>query len=197
MKSRSLLINYCGYPSTPNAFMPDNGLAVLAGSLLKNGHETLILDYNTLDIMDLLPNEYGIRLRNLRQSPGDNAGELKSLYVSMERILEENLADKAREISRIIKQKKINFIAFKLWTGKSFVNTIKLAEKIKGLKPEIKVFAGGPHVDYFRERIYKATDVFDVLVYGEGEESIVGLAEYSIGKRELDSINNLLIKKDG
>ena len=30
-----ILINYSGYPYTPSSMMPDNGLANLAGSLLK------------------------------------------------------------------------------------------------------------------------------------------------------------------
>ena len=186
MKSKSLLINYSGYPTTPNAFMPDNGLAVLAGSLLSYGHETMILDYSTLDIMKLLPQEYGERLFKLNQvASEDNSKELQEISNSINQLQDKDIAEKALEIvSRIIEQ-KIDFIAFKLWTGKSFENSIKLAREIKRQIPSIPIFAGGPHVDYFRGRIYKATDVFDVLAYGEGEETILGLADYALGKRRL------------
>lgn len=196
MKSKSLLINYSGYPTTPNAFMPDNGLAVLAGSLLSCGHETMILDYSTLDIMKLLPQEYGERLFKLNQvASEDNSKELQEISNSINQLQDKDIAEKALEIVSRITEQKIDFIAFKLWTGKSFENSIKLAREIKRQIPSIPIFAGGPHVDYFRGRIYKATDVFDVLAYGEGEETILGLADYALGKRRLESIHNLVIRK--
>ena len=198
MKSKSLLINYSGYPITPNAFMPDNGLAVLAGALLNHGHETMILDYNTLDTMRLLPQEYGEKLFELKQDKQtNNSKELKKISNIINKIQGRDLAEKAEEITSMVTKQNIDFLAMKLWTGKSFLGSIKLAEEIKKRNPSIPIFAGGPHVDYFRDRIYKATDVFDVLAYGDGEETIAGLADYVIGKRELESIHNLVIKKDG
>jgi hypothetical protein len=198
MKSKSLLINYSGYPITPNAFMPDNGLAVLAGALLNHGHETMILDYNTLDTMRLLPQEYGEKLFKLKQDKQtNNSKELKKISDSINRIQELDISEKAEEITNMVAKRNIDFLALKLWTGKSFRGSIKLAEEIKKRNPSIPIFAGGPHVDYFRDRIYKATDVFDVLAYGDGEETIVGLADYVIGKRKLESIHNLVIRKDG
>lgn len=197
MKTKSLLINYSGYPMTPNAFMPDNGLAVLAGSLLNHGHETMILDYNTIDMMKLLPHEYGERLHKLKQrSFEENEDELQEISRSITQIQKNDIVEKACEISAIIIEKKIDFLAFKLWTGKGFENSIKLATEIKKRINSIPIFAGGPHVDYFRSRIYKATDVFDVLAYGEGEETILQLADYALGKVKLESIYNLIIKKD-
>ena len=159
MKSRSLLINYTGYPTTPNAFMPDNGLAVLATSLLINGHETTILDYNTIDVMKLLPHEYGKRLIELKQKDtGRHSGELNKIAAELNLIQERDIAEKALEITRIIRRQKINFLGFKLWMGQSFENGIKLAEEIKRRNPTVKIFAGGPHVDYFRENIYKGVN---------------------------------------
>lgn len=197
MKSKSLLINYSGYPITPNAFMPDNGLAVLAGSLLKNGHETMILDYNTLDIMRLLPQEYGEMLFLLKQDKqAGTSKELKKISDSINRIQEIDIKEKAEEIIEIVAERSIDFLALKLWTGKSFASSIKLAKEIKRRNASLPIFAGGPHVDYFRDRIYKATDVFDVLAYGEGEETIVELADYVLGKRKLESIHNLVIRND-
>ncbi len=196
MKSKSLLINYSGYPTTPNAFMPDNGLAVLAGSLISSGHETTIMDYNTLDVMQLLPQKYGERLLELQNKTDENSTEeLKQIAGSIALIQEKDITRKADELTAIIKEKGIDFLGFKLWTGNGFKNNIKLAAEIKKRNPSLPLFAGGPHVDYFRERIYKVTDLFDALVYGEGEETIVALAEYVIGKGELSDINNLVLKE--
>ncbi len=196
MKTKSLLINYSGYPTTPNAFMPDNGLAVLAGALLSHGHETTILDYNTLDIMNLLPQEYGESLYKLRQEKSNgNTKRLEELSASINRIQHGDIVEKAREISDIVTKEKIDFLAFKLWTGKSFENSTTLSKEIKKLNPSIPIFAGGPHVDYFRDKIYKITDAFNALAYGEGEETIVELADYVLGIRKLASVPNLIIRQ--
>jgi radical SAM superfamily enzyme YgiQ (UPF0313 family) len=61
----------------------------------------------------------------------------------------------------------------------------------------VKVFGGGPHVDWFHEMIYDVTDVFDVLAYGEGEETIVLLAGYIEGRKKLEEIPNLIFRKEG
>lgn len=196
MKTKSLLISYSGYPTSPHAFMPDNGLAVLAGSLLANGHETTILDYSTIDIMDLLPPEYGEKLLRLKQDTQvDHSKELREISNALSLIQEKDIARKAREITGRIVQCDIDFLAFKLWTGKGFENAIKLASEIKKINHRVPIFAGGSHVDYFRERIYTVTDIFDALVYGEGEETIVDLADYVLGKKQLALIPNLIFKK--
>ncbi len=196
MKTKSLLISYSGYPTSPHAFMPDNGLAVLAGSLLSHGHETTILDYSTVDIMEILPQEYGERLFSLRQTKQFcNSWEFKEIADAVYRIQDRDIEEKVAEITDIVAERKIDFLAFKLWTGKGFENSIKLAEGIKRRNPSIHIFAGGPHVDYFRDRIYRVTDAFDVLAYGEGEETIIELADYVLGKKELESIFNLVIRK--
>ena len=83
MKSRSLLINYSGYPTSLHSFFPDNGLAVLAGSLKSQGHATRILDYNTLDVMELLPRELGERLYSLRQTKEEHGLELEKIRVEI------------------------------------------------------------------------------------------------------------------
>jgi radical SAM superfamily enzyme YgiQ (UPF0313 family) len=59
------------------------------------------------------------------------------------------------------------------------------------------MFAGGPHVDWFMEKMYNVTDVFDVLAYGEGEETITLLADYVEGNKKLEDIPNIIYKKNG
>ncbi len=194
MKSRSLLINYSGYPTSPHAFLPDNGLAVLAGSLKAEGHSTRILDFNTIDVMDLLPGELGERLFALRSDKGERAGELERIGKEIDKIQDKDIEKKAEEISAAAAREKADFIGMKLWTGKSFENSIKLATGIKKRLPDLPVLAGGPHVDYFRERIYKVTEVFDALAYGEGEETIVALAERVAAKKGYETVPNLIFK---
>ncbi len=196
MMTKSLLISYSGYPTSPHAFMPDNGLAVLAGALKANGHETTILDYSTIDIMRLLPPEYGERLFRLKKDAGaDHSSEIVEISRALSVIQRKDIEEKAREITALVAQRKIDFLGFKLWTGTGFENSIRLAAEIRKINPGIPIFAGGSHVDYFRQRIFGVADMFDALVYGEGEETIVALADHVLGRIPLESIPNLLIKK--
>ncbi|MBI5454406.1 MAG: B12-binding domain-containing radical SAM protein, partial [Deltaproteobacteria bacterium] len=152
------------------------------------------LDFNTIDVMDLLPRELGERLFALRSGKEGRADELEKIRKEIERIQDEDIERKAEEISAVAKREKADFIGMKLWTGKSFENSIKLATGIKKRLPDLPVFAGGPHVDYFRERIYKVTEVFDALAYGEGEETILALAESAVAKKGYEAVPNLVFK---
>ncbi|MBW2966134.1 cobalamin-dependent protein, partial [Candidatus Woesearchaeota archaeon] len=178
---KGVLINYGGYPNTPSALMPDNGLANLAGSLIREGHEAIILDYNTVD---------SIR----RLFPQNREGNLDERIKQAQK---QDVADVANNISNLIEKENIAFIGFKLVMGTGFESSIEIAEKVKEDNPEIPIFAGGPHIDWFRERICEVTDVFVALAYGEGEETIVRLAEYVERKRELNEIPNLIYKENG
>ncbi len=51
MATKSILINFNGYPSTLDSLTPDNGLASLAGSLINNGNQTLIMDFSNVSII--------------------------------------------------------------------------------------------------------------------------------------------------
>lgn len=180
--TKSILINYIGYPTTPSTLMPDNGLANLAGSLIKKGHETIILDYNTTDsIKRLFPQN-------------NSGGDLNAIIKGAQ---EKDIQAVVNEISSLIKKRNIDFVGFKLLTGEGFKSSVKIAEKLKKDNPKLPIFAGGPHVDWFRERIYNITDAFDTLAYGEGEETIVGLAEYVERRKKLDEIPNLFYKENG
>jgi radical SAM superfamily enzyme YgiQ (UPF0313 family) len=90
-----------------------------------------------------------------------------------------------------------DFVGFKLWTGDGFVGSVKIAARLRERIPHVKIFAGGPHVDWFMQNILDHTDVFDVLAYGEGEETIRLLAEYSEGKCQLSDIPNLIYRENG
>ena len=69
----SLLICYLGCPRNLTNLYPDNGLASLAGCLIKNGHKTKILDYGTVDTRRLM-------------SPGIIRGWLKKVYTKRGKI---------------------------------------------------------------------------------------------------------------
>ncbi|HZX45263.1 MAG TPA: radical SAM protein [Candidatus Nanoarchaeia archaeon] len=207
--SSSILINYVGYPHIISALQPDNGLASLAGQLVKHGHKTLILDYATADIIKrLFPAQYQQRIdtllsalesqrQNNRPLSKELLDELKELEKKTYIYIDEQTKKIAEEIDRVIKEEQPDFIAFKLFLGQSFQGSIIIADILREKNPSLKIFGGGPQVDGFMEEIFKKTQAFDALAYGEGEETILHLADYSIGKRALSSIPNLIYIEDG
>ena len=209
MPTKSILINYNGYPSTLDSLTPDNGLASLAGSLINNGHETLIMDFSTTGIIRrLIPKEISdelneiyedivLEMRTKGQLSKPTIDKLLFLDKKLEKHKDMQLMEIADEIVEKAKHIGTDFIGFKLWTGDGFEGSVRMASRIKEKLKNIKIFAGGPHVDWFMERIFDYTDIFDVLAYGEGEETIVSLADYVNGRINLSDISNIIYKKNG
>lgn len=209
MPTRSILISYAGYPFTPSSLMPDNGLANLAGALTQTGHQTLILDYGTVDTMRRL---YPARLSRkaalfCERVFGDSNGDYKPTYRDMLflKYLDWNLIrhqrrevhNIAQEICHKIRDFRPDFVGFKLWTGDGYSGSAQIAHAIKKTFPALPLIAGGPHVDIFRQLVIEKNGAFDVLTYAEGEETIVKLAECLEVKRSLKGIPNLIYRDNG
>jgi len=191
-----------------NSLVPDNGLANLAGSLLEAGHETLILDYSTVGTVErmvpqklraTLSDAYEAFLKDMKTA-GKLSEETSNLLIELDKKLERHKEEEfiriADEIINKIGKVNADFIGFKLWTGDGFYGSEKIARHIRGKYPDLKIFAGGPHVDWFKENILHYTDVFDAIAYGEGEETINLLAEYVEGKRKLFEVPNLIYRQN-
>ena len=209
MSTRSLLISYAGYPFTPSSLMPDNGLANLAGSLLESGHHTMILDYGTVDMVEkLYPRDLSRKAQKIYRrlfseggkKPGagikDIAG-LKYLDYRLNRFRGRAVREIASDIINKIEKVRPDFIGFKLWNGDGFTGSVKIAELIKRSFPGLKIVAGGPQVDIYGSHIYSVTDVFDALVYAEGEEVLPLFGEYCVGGEYLSRIPNLIYRIGG
>jgi len=207
-KTRSFLIDYSGFPYTITSFMLDNGLAVLAGILHSEGHETQIFDYSTLDyVRDVVSRQLHCAIKNIwNEIIASQVQREKVQSSTVKKLLQLNdELKKAREmyeqkigwdlINKISKEKP-DFIGFKLWSGDGLFGSANIARIIKKQFPNIKIYAGGPHVCVFYHRIFSVFDTADVLSFGDGEESIIPLAEYSLGKRDLKDIPNIIYKEN-
>lgn len=209
MKSKIALINYAGYPLYVSSLMPESGLATLAGQLINKGYETIIEDFAKVDIIsELLPKKLSSEFSMILDEINNNikSDKVISKEIISELHLIENKINEFREkkidnfssrINNIISKKNIDFLGFKLFIGDGFKGSIKIAEKIKEKNPDIMIFGGGPQVDLFRDMIYTRTNVFDSLSIGEADNSIVKLAEYCDGKKNINQVPNLLFKKKG
>jgi radical SAM superfamily enzyme YgiQ (UPF0313 family) len=199
--ARGLLISFSGYPVLVSSLFPDNGLASLAGTLLAHGHEVKVLDFNTVDtVRRLVPPERTASLSALLPAlSGAPSPEVLEKLFEINTSFEEDLTRVAdeltEEISQEIEAQNSQFVGFKLWSGDGFQASVRIADKLRQLFPELKIYGGGPAVLYSEHAVYNHTKVFDALVDGEGEMAILGLAAYSEGKGDLTEVPNLILRK--
>ncbi len=209
MAARTILVSYAGYPYTPSSLMPDNGLANLAGALLEAGHETVIFDYGTVEYLSrLYPAELSKRAMPLvarifdRVASGKRVGirdalGLRGIEKALGRAQGAEVHKIAQELAGQVEKLKPQFVGFKLWNGDGFSGTIEIACHLRRQFPRLKLFAGGPHADVFGELILDKMPFLDGVVFAEGEEAILGLAENVSTGRPLASIPNLIYRENG
>ncbi|MEW6620687.1 MAG: radical SAM protein [bacterium] len=210
--TNSLLINYVSNLELLSGLIPDIGLATLAGALKANGHKVKIIDYATIDMIDRLEPtpelklEYNaivgplaIYFQNNYPIPDDI---LKGFnYDKYLKLLESEKAERQivlkeiiHELCKEIENSNIDFLGFKLWAGDAFEETLIIAEYLKAKFPNLKIFGGGPLVDWLKEIIFSKTHAFDIVVFGEGDETIVKLADYCLKKEKLENIPNIIFR---
>jgi anaerobic magnesium-protoporphyrin IX monomethyl ester cyclase len=203
--AKGLLINYAGYSYTPSSLMPDNGLASLAGSLIKYGHEVKIIDYGRLDMIPhLMPSRYTKKLAHIYESSTDsnmlmqalNFAKLKWISRSIEKNRDVVVSQLSDELSDLVRKEKADFVGFKLWNGDGFLGSTAMSKKLRKDHPNLPLFAGGPHAYSFKELIFDYMPI-DALCYDEGEDTIVQLAEVADKKRELESVDSIFFRSNG
>lgn len=184
--------------------MPDNGLANLAASLKREGHDAIVLDFGTVETIKLLyPPEIGARVRPIYRKISEGkrisfAEKAKMLLLNfeLERHQKKQLVEMAAGIEKDAREFGADFVGLKLWNGDGFTGSVSIANYLKKRNPRLKIFAGGPHVDLFKELILKKAEDIDVVAYGEGEEIIGRLAEYAIGDRkDLSEVPNVMYRE--
>ncbi len=204
--ARALLVSYAGYPYTPSSLTPDNGLANLAGALLEAGHDVRIVDYGTLSTMRrLFPEELSSQVKPLAEkmlTSGDQAPNPQQLEQlgrfadHLEVYQEAELQQIGRELIEEVGKFQPDFVGFKLWNGDGFSGSVALAQMLRDEFPGLHIYAGGPQASWFNKVIYQRTDVFEVIACGEAEATIVALAEYATGERNLEDIPAIVYRQN-
>jgi len=206
MGTNSLLVSMAGVPKILSDFIPDNGLAILASCLKENNHDTKILDFNTPDTLEMVFEDTSLKdikyiaekvFIEKRKVSIFDVMKLKKLSGRLEKQAQRVFEEITDDVCRLVKENSIDWVGIKLWAGDGFKYSLHLAEKLKRKCPGIKLFGGGPQVDIFQDEIFNITDDFDVLCFGEGEETIVALADFVEGKKDLDNIPNIIFRKNG
>ena len=96
-----------------------------------------------------------------------------------------------RILEKEIQDFEPDYIGVTVWT--TFIaSAIRTAEYCKRTYPSAIIIAGGPHVTLLPENI-KNSDVFDIGVIGEGEQSILEI----VNGNSLDSIEGIFYRDNG
>ncbi len=69
--------------------------------------------------------------------------------------------------------------------------TISIVEQLKQVKPSIKIFLGGPEVSYDTEQWMNRIPDTDVIVYGEGEATVLELLQRWKSSSSLEGVNGI------
>jgi hypothetical protein len=196
--AKGALVSYAGYPYTLSSLFPDNGLASLAAVLRGEGHECVVLDYNTAaSIGRLVDAESHATLKQIYpriQGPPDP--EVVQQLQAVARRVEANGVQVADEIAgKLIqrcKRDRLDFVGFKLWNGDGFDASVHMANRIRDACPRVRLLAGGPSVHHCGHTVPAEAPVFDAVVDGDGEEAILELARWVENRRPREGIPNLV-----
>lgn len=208
---RWLLVNYSGYPYALNSLILDNGLANLAGSLLRDGKSVQILDCATVSMLERFTSPGLTRVLGRawdRVFPADGSspsaldkvralGSLSYGESYRGRQQRRALHEITAEIIERVECEEIDAVGFKLWNGDGIMGSAAIASELRKRCPNVRIFGGGPQVDMFMEHLLEPCAAFDALVHGEGEETIRRLAESGRDDAAFDGIPNLLFRRNG
>jgi len=74
---------------------------------------------------------------------------------------------------------------------------IGIAREIKDIKPELPVILGGAHATLLPERTLATAPEIDIIIRGEGEETVIELVQALESKQPLSEIQGISYRKDG
>ncbi|MCX8082328.1 MAG: radical SAM protein [bacterium] len=205
MTGNFLLISVAGLPKILSDFIPDIGLGVLASSLINEGWRVKILDFNQPSLFsEVFTDEISSFLERFSHKVFIEGKSPSLIDIAKLKLIDKRL-EKNKEvfseklqgyIENFVEKEKIDCVGFKLWAGDGFRWSLNAGGYLKKKHPELKIIGGGPQVDIFGEEIYKVGGFFDALCYGEGEETIIHLADYVAGKKRREDIPNIIFRKE-
>ncbi len=167
-----LLINppQTGYPGSASPSGSGGfplGLLYIAAMLDKAGYEVKILDA-------LIDN-----------SPPRREGDAKHVGMPWDKMKEE------------IRRSQPDMVGITCPFSTQADNAIKVAQIVKEISPQISVIVGGPHASAIPTQFLKEAGAIDVVVRGEGEQTMLDIVEHYLGMREIPEIKGIAHRRDG
>ena len=197
----AILINAIDVPYTVSCLMPDNGLALLAACLLRSGHRVQVWDPGTVQTLRELVDSDG-RTRLLGLLEQIQQGQMDRALVDELRAMDHSVVAGLRAIyqrmfvrleSRVAAG-EVDFIGLKLWMGAGYRIALELCHELRQRHPALRVFGGGPVAGLAPALLLQQHPVLDGVCVGDGEQTVVALAEHCEGRRELHQVPNLVIR---
>lgn len=170
------LVSYAVQSKGPvlSGLMVDNGVALLASNLIQAGYTPRIFDYSNIDTIERIAK------------------------VGKEQFVQEVI----QELDSYIKTNDVKIVGFKLYAN-GFRDSVNIAGHLKEKNPRIMSVAGGPQVTTYRHDVFgeidikggtvRGSDIFDALVYADGDLAIVGLADVAYKGENISNVPNLLL----
>lgn len=196
-----ILFNALDVPSTVSGLMPDNGLAALAGCLIDAGHHVEVFDIGTVDtVRDHLTEAERRSTLEFRESiargalDAETIRRLEAFELQLEGCLARIYQRVFEELDHRMQQERIDLLGIKLWYGPGLQESMHVAHRLIQRHPGLHVAVGGPMAALMPETILRSYPFVESLCVGEGEETIVGLAEYCEGRRTISGIPNLMTR---
>lgn len=101
----------------------------------------------------------------------------------------------ASQIDEIVQSFKPDFVGVTL-TIQHLTDTYEYLRKFRKTHNTVPLIVGGPHASALPDEIIRQ-EAADIVVFGEGELTLIELLDYFNGLKSLDKINGLCFKKDG
>lgn len=98
------------------------------------------------------------------------------------------------QILDMIGKFKPSFVGFLIMSYRAILS-YDMIRKVKQRFPEVKVIAGGPHPSIVPEEVLGKGA--DIVVLGEAENTVLELAKFCEGKKELGDVNGIAFKGGG
>jgi radical SAM superfamily enzyme YgiQ (UPF0313 family) len=78
----------------------------------------------------------------------------------------------------------------------NYPHMVRIARLVRRIAKDIKIIAGGVHVSLNHEDILNSSDaeLYDFLVYGEGEQATLGLIQHLAGEKPLENVRGICYK---
>jgi radical SAM superfamily enzyme YgiQ (UPF0313 family) len=77
----------------------------------------------------------------------------------------------------------------------TFDNAIRVIRDVKRIDPDMLTVMGGPHVTFCAQDTLEDYPELDVIVMGEGEKTVVELAQAADNRQQWDAINGIAFRK--
>ena len=172
MATRNVLVRLPAHPFSFESLIPARSMASLAASILDAGHWAQVWDYGTVEVFErLTPKRPSKRRhRSAKESAAFRLPRTQNQAAGKRR--QDFCAAVAKEIAS---QPGLDAVVFDVEYGSQFPNTLAVAERVRELRPALRITATGSWLTRLAGTLSQTQEaaVFDCLLTGDPETAVV------------------------